>query len=112
MAKYQKSDCRNHGGQIKTKASKYPKLVKGSVWFTGQNRHERRAEKAHERIVFKLRGTNGFKILRRMFRDNGVKETTLLMNGANRGKRFHNGYAKKGAYTREGFKLATKKGAK
>ena len=45
MAKYDKRDCRNHGGQIKTKASKYPKLVAGSTWFTGKNRHERRTEK-------------------------------------------------------------------
>ena len=112
MAKYAKGDCRNNGGQIKTKASKYPKLVKGTVWFTGQNRHERRSEKARQKFTFKLRGVSGFKILRRMFREYGVKETALLINGANRGKRFHPGYAKLGAYTREGFKLATKKGAK
>ena len=105
MAKYLKGDCRNHGGQIKSRSSQYPRLVKGTAWFSGKNRHERRADESLKKYTLKAKGTPGIKIIRRMFRKNGVKETTLMMSGANRGMRFHEGYAKLGAYTREGFKL-------
>ena len=58
------------------------------------------------------KGKSGIGLLRKMFRGGGVNETVLLMNGANRGKRMHPGYPKMGDYTREGFKLASKKGGK
>ena len=112
MAKYEKKDCRNHGGQIIAKASDYPKPVEGSTWFTGMNRHERRAEKSRQRIVFKAKGKAWFKLLRRMLRTGGVNETIRLMRGANRGQRFHEGFPKMGAYTKEGLKLSVPKGVK
>ena len=112
MAKYAKGDCRNHGGQIVARSTDYPKIVKGSTWFTGKNRHERRAEKASQKVAFKAKGKSGFKLLRKILRENGVKETVMLMRGFNRGKRFHEGFPKMGAYTKEGFKLTTPKGVK
>lgn len=59
MAKYDKKDCRNHGGQIKTPVSKYPKLVKGCEWFTGKNRHDRRTAKHFAGV---RKNTKGFPI--------------------------------------------------
>ena len=112
MGMYGKKDCRNNGSQIKTPISKYPKLVKGSTWFTGKNRHERRAEAASQKIAFRAIGKIGFKLLRNMLRTGGVKETVLLMRGVNRGMRFHEGFPKMGAYTKEGFKLSVPKGVK
>ena len=59
MAKYHKKDCRNHGGQIETLVSKYPMLVKGMEWFTGHNRHERRAMRHFQGV---RKNTKGFPI--------------------------------------------------
>lgn len=97
MAKYEKGDCRRHNrpsivmrmfGAVvlffKWLAMKVTKGEKKAFFIpasSGPNRHDRRVEAKRTRTVFALKGTPGFKLLRRMFRKYGVDEVIKCMNG-------------------------------
>lgn len=76
----------------------------------GKNRHERRAEK--RRYTLATKGKAGTKLLRRMFRANGLQETIMLMHGYNRGVKRHPGYPTMGNYDKTGGYLASPRGKK
>jgi len=76
------------------------------------NRHERRTKAARLKTTLKARGTPGIKLVRRMIRANGFKETIAMMSGQMREQRRFPTYPVMGNYTREGFKLTKPKGKK
>ena len=54
-----------------------------------------------------IKGKPGAKLLRRMFRANGLQETIMLMHGYNRGVKRHPGYPTMGNYDKTGGYLAS-----
>lgn len=108
MKNFVKGDYRKHGPlQNRPTACSFLGEKQGFPEpATGPNRKARRRAKAMTRYSF-LKGVSGAKILRRMVKSQGLRETIMLMNGVNRGVKRHPGYPTRGDYDRTGGRLAS-----
>ena len=107
--KYPKGDYRNHG-PIKSRPLTRNNLGARQGYpepASGPNRKARRFQASFSRYRLAIKGKPGAKLIRAMFRAQGVQETILLMHGYNRGVKKHPGYPTMGNYDRTGGRLAS-----